>query len=80
MLVMDHRPFVSDRVTLSSVDIVFEDRGDRAVGQAVDLEGAAAGGFETVGSIAFAQAQNAETGAKTLLGMRLSLEDGFSSR
>ena len=77
MLVMDHRPVVGGSIALPSVDVVFEDRGDRAVGQAVDLDGATAGGFETVGSIAFAQAQNAEAGTKPLLGMRLSFEDGL---
>jgi len=77
MLVMDHRPVVGGGIALSAVDVVFEDRGDRAVGQAVDLDGAAAGGFETVGSIAFAQAQNAEAGTKTLLGMGLPFENGL---
>ena len=42
-----------------------------------ECRGSAASGFEVIRSVAFAQAKNAETGAKTLLGAGLSFEDGL---
>ncbi len=77
MLVMGGRLVGGVRIGRTSVDVVLQDRSDRAVGQAVDLEGAAAGGFEAIGPIALAQAKDAETGAEALLGMRLLFEDGL---
>ena len=74
---MNGRSVGGVRIGRAPVDVVFQDRGDRAVGETIDLEGAAAGGFETIGSIALAQAKDAETGAKALLGMRLLFEDGL---
>jgi hypothetical protein len=59
-----------------AIEVVLEDRGDRAVGEAVDLESPGAGRLEAIGAVAFAQADDAETGAEALFGMRLLLEDG----
>src|SRR5690606_26144932 len=52
-----------------------QDRFHRAIREAADMERAAAGGFEPLGSVALAQAKETETGAVSLLGMRTHVHD-----
>ena len=48
---------------------------DRAVGAGADVEAALAGRFEPVGAVMARQAQNADRGAVSLLGVRPALQD-----
>ena len=57
------------------VKIVVEDRSDRAVAQRADIDGAGGCGLDTLHAEWLDQSENAETGAKALLGMRTAIED-----
>ena len=63
------------RPPTASVEMVVEDRADRAVGPRADLERAAAGGVDPFPAKALDQADDAQTGAEPLLGMRPVGED-----
>ena len=66
----DLRVFVAE-----AVEAVLEDRGDRAVGDATDIESSLAGSLESLRRIAFAETHDAETGSVSVLGMGPILED-----
>ena len=57
------------------VQFVFQDGLNTFVEEAVDGEGIGAGGFEAFLRVLFAQADNAQAGPETLLGMGLIFED-----
>lgn len=59
---------------------VVEDRTDRSVGERADLDGACGGGFETIDAERFGEAQNAEAGSESLLGVRPPLQDEIAQR
>ena len=57
------------------VQSVFQDGLNTFVEEAVDGEGIGAGGFETFFRVLFAQADDTQAGAETLLGMGFIFED-----
>src|SRR5438105_15537527 len=59
---------------------MLEDRLDRAVAGGADVIAEPAGGFEPCRAVAPGEAQNAETGAEALFGMRLGLHDRLDER
>ena len=59
----------------TTIEIVGEDGFDRAIGARADLDGAFRRRFEAVGPIGSGEPDDAETGAKALLGMRPLLQD-----
>src|ERR1700756_5441716 len=63
-----------------AIEPLLEDRGDGGVGGRADVVAAPARRFEPLRPIAFHQAQDAETGAETLLRMRLGFHDRFDER
>ena len=54
------------------VKVVVEDGFDRAVGPRTDVDGAFGGGFQTLSAMGTREPDDAQTGAKALLGMRVS--------
>ena len=58
-----------------AIELVVEDRANRAIGQRADLDGARCRRFETHGTVRPHQADDAETGAEALLGVRPALQD-----
>ena len=58
-----------------AIELVVEDGTDRSVGERADLDGACGGGFETIGAERSGEAQNAEAGSESLLGMGPPLQD-----
>src|SRR5262245_1129955 len=63
-----------------AIEVVVEDGFDRSVGARADGDGAGGGGLEPLGAERLDQADDAETGAEALLGMRLVLEDQLAQR
>ena len=57
------------------VQSVFQDGLNTFVEEAVDGEGIGAGGFETFFGVLFSQADDAQAGAETLLGMGFAFQD-----
>src|SRR5215831_9003815 len=66
---------VDRRLRRRAVELVIEDRAHRAVGQGADLDGSGRCGFEASGAERPNQADDAETGAEALFGMRSALQD-----
>src|ERR1700679_488305 len=64
----------------SAIEAVLEDRADRGDGASLDQDAASAGGIEACIVVAPGQRQNAEAGAKALLGMRPRRDDGLEKR
>ena len=62
------------------IEVVVEDGFDRAVGPRADIEGALGGGFHAHGAVGAREPNDAQTGAKALLGMRTRFEDQFAQR
>src|SRR5208282_1759008 len=60
------------------VEVVVEDGFDRAVGRRADVDGAFGGGFQTLGAMGTRESDDAQAGAKALLGMRSRLKDQFA--
>ena len=58
-----------------AVETVFEDGFDVPIRSGLCAQRATAGGFEAVEAVAFAEPDDAETGAVSLLGVRALLED-----
>jgi hypothetical protein len=58
-----------------AVQIVVEDRSDRAVGHGADVERACCGGFDPRHAEWFDQTHDAKTCPKALFGMRAMLQD-----
>ena len=63
-----------------SIELVVEDGADGAVGERADLDGARGGRLQTHDAERLGQAQDAETGAEALLGVRAILEDLLAER
>ena len=57
------------------VQSVFQDGLNTFVEEAVDGEGIGAGGFEALWGVLFSQADDAQAGAETLLGMGFAYQD-----
>src|SRR5262245_37806870 len=58
-----------------AVEVVVEDRFDRAVGPRADVDGAGGGGIEACPAERLGETDDAEAGAEALLGMAFVLED-----
>ena len=64
----------------SAIEVIFEDRVDRAVGARADLERPAAGGFEPFTPIALGEPHDANAGAEALLRVRALAQDDLDQR
>ena len=64
----------------SAIEVVLQDRVDRAIGARPDLERAAASGFEPFAAIALGEPQDADAGAEALLGMGALPQDDLDER
>src|ERR1700722_21024547 len=62
------------------IEIVGEDRFDRAVGARADVDRPRGGGFEPLLPVGSGEPDDAETGAKALFGMRALIEDQLAQR
>ena len=62
------------------IKLVVEDGFDRAVGPGADFDGALGGGFETCDAEGTGEAEDAQTGAVALLGMRPALQNLLAER
>ena len=60
------------------VKVVVQDGFDRAVGAGADVDGAFGGGVQALGAMGTGEPDDAQTGAKALLGMRSRLKDQFA--
>ena len=69
---LDRRAFRGLLLRVGSIEPVLEDRSDGAVASRADVVAAPAGGFEPGNSIFLGEPQDAEAGAESLLGVRLS--------
>src|ERR1700676_2965769 len=63
-----------------AIEAVIEDRTDRGDGASLDEDAASAGGINARIVVAPGQRQDAEAGAKALLGMRPCRDDGLEKR
>ena len=78
---MEDRHAVRGALVLGvTIELVVEDGTDRSVGERADLDGACGGGFETIDAERFGEAQNAEAGSESLLGVRPPLQDAIAQR
>ena len=57
------------------VEVVAQDRDDRAVAASANIEAALTGGLDALAAPGAHQPQDAEAGAEALLGMRLGVQD-----
>ena len=73
--VLDGRRIRHGLWAIGTIEVVAQDRDDGAVGARADVDAALAGGLDTLGAIAAHQAEDAETGAEALLGVRFGVED-----
>ncbi len=64
----------------ATIEIVDEDGFHRAIGARADRDGAFRRRLDALGPIGSGEPDNAETGAKALLGMRPLLQDRFAER
>src|SRR6516165_1711312 len=62
------------------IELVVEDGFDGAVGPGADFDGALGGGLETRGAEGAGEADDPQTGAVALLGMRPAFEDLLAER
>src|SRR4051794_31134182 len=60
---------------IGAIKVFAQDRDDRAVGARADVDPALAGGLDAFSAIAAHKAEDAETGAEALLGVRFGLQD-----
>src|SRR4029450_10102679 len=79
VVVRDRRP-VRGHCRLSAIEVVLQDRVDRAVGARADLERSAAGGLEPLGAIVLCEPQDADAGAEALLGVRALAQNDLDQR
>ena len=63
---------------IGAIEVVAQDRGDGTVGARTDVDTALAGSLDAFGAVDAHQPEDAETGTKTLLRVRLGLEDQFN--
>src|SRR4051794_11470764 len=73
--VLDGRHIRHGLRAISTIKVVAQDRDDGAVGACADIDPTLARSLDTLSAIAAHQAENAETGAEALLGVRLGSED-----
>src|SRR5581483_6919786 len=66
-IVVRNRGPVRGHYRPSAIEVIFEDRVDRAVGARADLERPAAGGFKSFMPIALGEPDDADAGAEALL-------------
>src|SRR5215471_2946360 len=76
---LDDRP-VRGRCGPFGIEVVLEDRIDGGEGARADLQGPAAGGLQPIAAIALGQAEDADGGAKALLGVRALAHDDLDQR
>ena len=74
VLMRDRRP-LRGRLGPVAMQVVLQDRGDRAVGHAADLEGASASGLEGIAAVWPGEAHDGEACPEALLGVGLGLQD-----
>ena len=60
---------------IGPVEVVAQDRGDRAVATGANIDAALAGRLDAFGALGAHQSQDAEAGAETLFGVRLGMQD-----
>ncbi len=63
-----------------AIEVVLQDRVDRAVGAGTDLERSATSGFEPLATIRLGEPQDADAGAEALLGVRALAQDDLDQR
>jgi hypothetical protein len=63
-----------------AIEVVLQDRVDRAVGARTDLERPAAGSFEPLAAIDLGEPQDADAGAEALLGVGALSQDDLDQR
>src|ERR1700756_231383 len=68
-VVVRYRRPVRGRCRPLAIEVVLQDRVDRAIGARTDLERTTAGGFEPLAAISFGEPQDADAGAEALLGV-----------
>src|SRR5271167_3099344 len=76
--VQDRRSLRGALARGTPVKVVVEDGFDRAVGPRADVDGAFGGGFQSLGAMGTREPDDAQTGAKALLGMWSRLKDQFA--
>src|ERR1700757_3278639 len=79
-IVVRYRRPVRGRCRPLAIEVVLQDRVDRAIRARADLERTTASGWEPFAAIAFGEPQDADAGAETLLGMRALLQDDLDER
>src|SRR6201999_2300356 len=79
-VVVRYRRPVRGRCRPLAIEVVLENRIDRAVGARPDLERAGTSGFETFAATRLGQPQNAGAGAEALLGVRALPQNGLDER
>src|SRR6185312_12891037 len=72
---MDDRSPICGPVCGTTIEVVGENRFDRAVGARADVDRTRRGRFEPFATIGSGEPDDAETGAEALLGMRPLVED-----
>jgi len=68
--VVANRAFLNGRKQGLAVEAGLEDGLDTAVAEGLQSEGTTAGSFQAIGAIGSAEAEDAQAGAKALLGVR----------
>src|SRR5215468_8888131 len=76
---LDGRP-VRGRCGPFGIEVVLQDRIDGGEGARADLQRPAAGGVQPITAIALGQAEDADRGAKALLGVRALAHDDLDQR
>src|SRR6476660_9315615 len=79
VVVRDRRP-VRGHCRLSAIEVVLQDRVDRAVGARADLERPATSGFEPLTTVDLGEPQDADAGAEALFGVRALPQDDLDQR
>src|SRR5947209_16725720 len=79
-VVVRYRRPVRGRCRPFAIEVVLQDRVDRAVGARTNLERPAASSFEPLMAIGFGEPQDADAGAEALLGMRALPQDDLDQR
>ena len=79
-IVVRYRRPVRGRCRLLAIEVVLQNRVNRAIGARPDLERPAASGFEPLVAIALGEPQDADAGTEALLGMRAFLQDDLDER
>jgi len=74
-IVVSYRRPVRGRCRPLAIEVVLQDRVDRAVGACTDLERTTASGFEPFAAKALGEPQDADAGTEALLGVRALLQD-----